>query len=144
MMTLLTRRPTSMRRHPGQIAFPGGALDRGDLSPVDTASREALEEVNPSGEWRAVAMMSPLKALTSDFNVVPVVFACADPHPTFAPSSSEVEAMGELELPRLEDFKLDNALGPTFRVPGLGLVFGLTALVLLSLIMQREAIQWPF
>lgn len=42
---LLTRRPTTMSRHPGQIAFPGGRVDPGDADAVAAALREAEEEV---------------------------------------------------------------------------------------------------
>ena len=42
---LLTARPEADIRHPGQIAFPGGATDPGDRDPAATALREAVEEV---------------------------------------------------------------------------------------------------
>lgn len=41
----LTRRPESMKRHRGQVAFPGGKRDPSDSSALDTALREAEEEV---------------------------------------------------------------------------------------------------
>ncbi|RUP92497.1 NUDIX hydrolase [Corynebacterium pseudodiphtheriticum] len=41
---LLIHRHPGMRSHSGQIAFPGGRIDNTDLSPVDTALREAWEE----------------------------------------------------------------------------------------------------
>ena len=42
---LLTQRATTLRSHPGQISFPGGACDPGDADAVTTALREAEEEV---------------------------------------------------------------------------------------------------
>ncbi len=42
---ILTRRPMTMTRHPGQIAFPGGRVDPGDADAIATALREAEEEV---------------------------------------------------------------------------------------------------
>jgi 8-oxo-dGTP pyrophosphatase MutT (NUDIX family) len=42
---LLTRRTAHLKRHAGQIAFPGGRVDPGDASEVMTALREAEEEV---------------------------------------------------------------------------------------------------
>ncbi len=41
----LTRRPETMKRHRGQVAFPGGKRDAGDESALHTALREAQEEV---------------------------------------------------------------------------------------------------
>src|SRR5205085_1951228 len=41
---LLLHRPSNMRSHPGQIAFPGGGIDPGE-SPVEAALREAWEEL---------------------------------------------------------------------------------------------------
>ncbi len=41
---ILTERPVTMRKHPGQISFPGGRIDPGDDGPVAAALREAEEE----------------------------------------------------------------------------------------------------
>lgn len=45
LCVLLTRRATHLRIHPGEIAFPGGKCDPSDGSLLDTALREAQEEV---------------------------------------------------------------------------------------------------
>jgi 8-oxo-dGTP pyrophosphatase MutT (NUDIX family) len=42
---LLTERASNLRDHSGQIAFPGGKIDADDPSPLDTALREADEEI---------------------------------------------------------------------------------------------------
>ena len=36
---ILTLRPETMRKHPGQVSFPGGRIDPGDHGPVDAALR---------------------------------------------------------------------------------------------------------
>lgn len=41
---LLIERPGTMRKHAGQVAFPGGAIDPGE-TPVQAALREAHEEI---------------------------------------------------------------------------------------------------
>lgn len=48
---LLLSRATTLRSHPGQVAFPGGRLDPGDDGPVGAALREAREEtgLDPAG-----------------------------------------------------------------------------------------------
>ncbi|MCX7827776.1 MAG: CoA pyrophosphatase [Thermanaerothrix sp.] len=142
--TLLTRRPLTLRRHPGQVAFPGGVRDPEDRTPAETASREAVEEVSPSGSWRPVALMAPQRALTSSFNVVPVVFAGSERAPVFVPSPHEVDDLGVIPLPGVEDFSLDPMGGPELVLPRLGRVFGLTARVLLNVILSLEEIRWLF
>ncbi|MDU1065305.1 MAG: CoA pyrophosphatase, partial [Cutibacterium avidum] len=42
---ILTRRPLSLRHHAGQVALPGGRAEETDDTIVDTALREAREEV---------------------------------------------------------------------------------------------------
>lgn len=42
---LLTLRPETLSQHAGQVAFPGGRIDPGDVSPLSAALREAHEEV---------------------------------------------------------------------------------------------------
>ena len=42
---LLTLRPDTMPTHAGQVAFPGGKVDPGDVNDIATALREAEEEV---------------------------------------------------------------------------------------------------
>ena len=44
---LLTQRSVHLRKHAGQVAFPGGAVDSSDASLIAAALREAQEEVAP-------------------------------------------------------------------------------------------------
>ncbi|HEX2147959.1 MAG TPA: CoA pyrophosphatase, partial [Pseudorhizobium sp.] len=45
---IFTQRASTLRKHSGQIAFPGGAIDEGDVSPEQAALREAEEEIGLS------------------------------------------------------------------------------------------------
>ncbi len=70
---LLTVRSELLPHHPGQVSFPGGAVDRTDSSAISTALREAEEEIGLD-----FSQVSPLGFLDrldtiSDYRVLPVV-----------------------------------------------------------------------
>ncbi|HHQ6721937.1 TPA: CoA pyrophosphatase [Serratia fonticola] len=70
---LLTRRADSLRKHAGQVAFPGGKTDAEDGSPIITALREAQEEVAiPPQQVHVLGQLAPLDSSTG-FQVTPVV-----------------------------------------------------------------------
>jgi len=48
---LLTQRSVHLAEHAGQISFPGGKIDATDASPLDTALREAFEEIGLGREF---------------------------------------------------------------------------------------------
>lgn len=72
-MLLLTRRQAHLKRHAGQIAFPGGRMDAGDASLVMTALREAEEEVALGREHVEVLGCLEDYATGTGFAVTPVV-----------------------------------------------------------------------
>lgn len=71
---LLTERAHTMRSHPGQIAFPGGAREPEDTGPEQTALREAHEEVglDPAGV-DVFGLLPPLWMPGSNFAVTTVL-----------------------------------------------------------------------
>lgn len=71
---MLTERSRELRSHAGQISFPGGAADPGDAGPVDTALREASEEVGLNASSVVVFGTLPdLWLVPSNFAVTPVL-----------------------------------------------------------------------
>jgi 8-oxo-dGTP pyrophosphatase MutT (NUDIX family) len=71
---LFMLRSDALRFHPGQIAFPGGAEEDGDRDVIDTALREANEEVGlPRDNVQVLGVLSPLLTATSDRWLTPVV-----------------------------------------------------------------------
>ena len=48
MTVLLTQRTDTMSDHAGQIAFPGGRVEPGEVTPEETALRETEEEIGLS------------------------------------------------------------------------------------------------
>ncbi|HPB44768.1 MAG TPA: CoA pyrophosphatase [Microthrixaceae bacterium] len=90
---LLTRRAWHMRTHRGEIAFPGGGEEDGDVFPVGTALREACEEVAlDPGSVEPIAALDPMVTFTSDKAVVPIVFE-TDQRPSVVASPDEVDAI---------------------------------------------------
>ncbi len=68
------RRARSLRAHSGEIAFPGGSAEPGDISSVMTALREAQEEIglDPS-QVEVLGVMQPVFTVVSNFLITPVV-----------------------------------------------------------------------
>ena len=98
-----TKRPDTMPTHAGHIAFPGGRPDPGDDGPVDTALREAHEEVGIDPD--AVAVLGYLPTIhTVEFSllVVPVV-GRLPATPELVPSSREVARVYQPTLESLAD-----------------------------------------
>ena len=94
---LLTRRTEHLTEHAGQVSFPGGRADPGDADVVDTALREAEEEV---GLARAsVQVLGPLNTYStvSSFVVTPIVGLIRPPF-ALAPDPSEVAEAFEVPL----------------------------------------------
>lgn len=97
---VLTMRPLTMRKHAGQISFPGGARDAGDLTPLHTALREAHEELGiPPEKVDVLGMLAAMPTVTS-YYVTPFVGAVpADL--ALTPNPTEVGEVIEAPLWRL-------------------------------------------
>ena len=99
---LLTRRPDTMRRHPGQVAFPGGRIDPGDADAVAAALREAWEEIAlPPAAVEVVGVVDHYHTLTG-FRVTPVL-AVVPPDLPLAANPAEVAELFEVPLGFLLD-----------------------------------------
>ena len=97
----LTKRPSTMKHHPGQISFPGGKVEKEDTSALITALREAREEVGIDPETiEILGKLSDLYVEVSRFSIQPFL-AWADKRPEFLVDFGEVE---ELILCPLGDF----------------------------------------
>lgn len=70
---LFTRRTTQLRRHAGQVSFPGGRIENSDADAVAAALREAEEEIGlPASAVRVHGFLDCMHTITG-FNVTPVV-----------------------------------------------------------------------
>lgn len=95
------RRPSKMRRHAGQWAFPGGSIDDGE-SPLDTALRELDEEVGLRLAPADVVGWLDDYATRSGFVITPVVLWCKT-DPELQPDPDEVLAVYRIGLQALVD-----------------------------------------
>ena len=70
---VLTRRSAMLKHHPGQIAFPGGKVERDDASPEAAALREAHEEIGLDPETVSVLGELPFHETVTSFEIRPFV-----------------------------------------------------------------------
>ena len=70
---ILTKRSNNLQHHPGQIAFPGGKVDGLDNSLIDTALREAHEEIGLMQKNVEILGLLPKHETITNFKVTPVV-----------------------------------------------------------------------
>ncbi|MEU8225114.1 CoA pyrophosphatase [Kribbella sp. NPDC048915] len=135
---LLTERAWTLRKHAGQMAFPGGGVDpedgTGESGLVRTALREAEEEtgldpagVVPFGIWPA------LWVPVSNFGVSPVLAWWREPSPVAVVDPAEVASVHEVPLSALADpanriscLHPSGFTGPAFTVGDL-YIWGFTA-----------------
>lgn len=94
---LLTKRASQLRKHAGQVAFPGGAVDSSDASLIAAALREAEEEVAiPPSSVEILGVLPPVDSVTG-FQVTPVV-GIIPPDLHYHASVDEVAAVFEMPL----------------------------------------------
>lgn len=131
---VLTRRRSDLRRHAGEISFPGGRRDDTDLDLAHTAIREAEEEIGlRPADVTLIGELPATSTFATNYLIHPYVATI--PHGVaWTLSPREVDAVLELPLSQVSEGRTITTLkrrGFTFQtdayVVGENLIWGATA-----------------
>ena len=101
---LLTQRTAHLKDHPSQVSFPGGRVEGGDENRIETALREAYEEIGLARERVEILGTLPDYDMPSGFRISPVIGWI---EPPFETRLDPVEVASAFEVPL--SFLLDPA-----------------------------------
>jgi 8-oxo-dGTP pyrophosphatase MutT (NUDIX family) len=144
---VLTRRRAEMRRHAGEIAFPGGRQDPQDARLSDTALREAEEEIGlPRAQVALLGELTPTSTFATGYLIHPFV-GLIPPGQLWRLSPLEVDAVIELALAQLRESRTRTRLerrGFSFETDAYvvdeHLIWGATARILEELLQRADAL----
>ncbi len=142
---IFTERRHDLRRHAGEISFPGGRRDHPDEPLETTALREAEEEIGLAPEQvEVVGALPPIGTFVTSYKVHPFVGLIGD-ELEFEPSPAEVETVLAFSVDRLrEGFAMRRLVrrGVPIRTPTYvvdqHLIWGATARILGELLKRLE------
>jgi 8-oxo-dGTP pyrophosphatase MutT (NUDIX family) len=140
MHAVFTKRREDLRRHPGEISFPGGRHDDTDPDLLTTALREAEEEIGlPPAAVQVLGALQPTPTIATGYAIYPFV-GLIEAGLAWTLSAREVAAVLELALDDLREGYARRRLlrrGVPIRtdtyVVGDDLIWGATARILADL-----------
>jgi 8-oxo-dGTP pyrophosphatase MutT (NUDIX family) len=99
---VFTKRRADLRLHAGQISFPGGRREPGDADLVQTALREAHEEIGlDPAAVTLLGALSPIPTVVTDIAIYPIVGLICPPTQPWKVATGEVESVIESSLAQL-------------------------------------------
>jgi 8-oxo-dGTP pyrophosphatase MutT (NUDIX family) len=142
---VFTERRRDLRRHPGEISFPGGRQDAPGEGLLATALRESEEEIGLApADVEVIGALPPVGTFVTGFKVHPFVGLIPDDL-RFRPSPDEVAAVLLFQVEELRaGFEMRRLIrrGVPFRTPcytvGEHLIWGATARILTDLLERLE------
>lgn len=150
---ILTQRSKGMRSHAGEVAFPGGKIERVDNTLIDTALRESHEEIGLLPNQ--VEIIGQIDAMHSRQGVkVQPIIGLVDASLDFKPRSEELDSVFKVPVSLFYDdsakiihrFEMNNSLVemPAFRFRDYT-IWGLTAAMIVKILNQvnDEQIKQP-
>jgi 8-oxo-dGTP pyrophosphatase MutT (NUDIX family) len=99
---LLTRRTSHLKKHAGQVSFPGGRVDPDDKDAEFAALREAQEEIALDPATVEVVGRMDDYVTGTGYRITPVI-GLLPPGQTYIPSPHEVESVFEFPFAVLLD-----------------------------------------
>jgi 8-oxo-dGTP pyrophosphatase MutT (NUDIX family) len=147
LVAVLTERRHDLRRHAGEIAFPGGRQDFPDEELRRTALREAEEEIGlPPDDVELVGALPPTGTFVTGYRIHPFV-GLIEPGHVWTRQETEVERVLEMPLRDLVDgFEMKRLIRrgvpiktPTYTVDG-ALVWGATARIVQHLLKALDPV----
>ena len=145
---VFTKRRDDLRRHPGEVSFPGGRYDEGEANLQATALREAHEEIGLAPDAvQILGALQPTPTIATGFAVYPFV-GLIEPGQTWQLSAREVAEVIEFSVPELQSGYGRRRLlrrglpirTDTYRV-GEHLIWGATARILSDLLERMEVVE---
>ena len=144
---IFTERRADLRRHAGEISFPGGRRDEIDADLATTALREAQEEIAlEPARVELVGALPPVSTFVTNYRVHPFVGLVAHPAELgLVPNPTEVETVLTFSLEVLrESYEMRRLVRrgvpirtPTYEVEG-HLIWGATARILGDLLQRLD------
>jgi 8-oxo-dGTP pyrophosphatase MutT (NUDIX family) len=150
---ILTQRSKIMRSHAGEVAFPGGKIERSDSTLLDTALRETHEEIGLHPEH--VDVIGQIDAMHSRQGVkVQPLVGLVDASLEFEPKTEELDSVFKVPVSLFYEpsakithsFEMNNSLVemPAFKFQDYT-IWGLTAAMIVKILneVNDEQIEQP-
>jgi len=132
------KRSKRLRFHRGEIAFPGG-LQEDDENPVETALREAWEELKiQKNDVVILGFLPPTKTLTTNIHIIPVIGLIPFNYP-FKPNTNEIEKVLQIPVKDLYKNVYEDLFGKYYLYRGYR-IWGATARILTNLLNRLKKI----